>query len=99
MSQKFCNIFCILIHGAYIPRSKQFKLCYVPVVVGSVVVVGVLTRCALLHYVCNLKTAQITVQRGLILKLMLSGFELGYNALEAIKTIRCMKGTGAFDLS
>ena len=33
---------------------------------SSIVVVGVLTHCALLHAVCNLKAAQMNVYRGLI---------------------------------
>ncbi len=34
--------------------------------VGSIVVVGVLTRCALLHSMCDLKAAQMNVHCGLI---------------------------------
>ena len=34
---------------------KQVKLWKVPAVVGSIMVVGALTRCALFHSVCDLK--------------------------------------------
>ena len=39
----------------------------VPTVVSSIVVVGGVLACgALLHFVCDLKTAQMNVKRGLI---------------------------------
>ena len=67
--------------------------------VGSIVVVGVLTCCALLNSVCNLKGAQINIQCNLIQELMLYKFKLVHNATEATKNICCAKGKGAVDHS
>ena len=41
---------------------KQFKLWQLPTVVGSIVLLGVLTHCILLHSMCDLKPAQMNVQ-------------------------------------
>ena len=58
----------------------------VPAVEGSIVQVGTLTRCALPHSVCDLKTALMNVKRRLIQKLY--KFELSHNdAVEATKNI------------
>ena len=62
----------------------QIKPCKNPAVFCSIMVFGVLTRCALAH----------SVQRGLIQKTMLYKFELHYKAAEAIKNIWCAKGDG-----
>ena len=43
----------------------------VTTMVGSIVVTGVLTGCALLHSVCDLKAEHINVQCSLIRKLIL----------------------------
>ena len=67
--------------------------------VGSIVVVGVLTRRALLHTVCDLKAAQMNVQHNLIRKLMTYKFELGHDIEEASKNIRCAEGESAVDNS
>ena len=48
-------------------------------------VVGVLTCCALLHIMSNLKTAQMNGQYCLICELMFYKFKLGPNAKEANK--------------
>ena len=69
----------------------------VPVLFGSIMVVGVLTYCELLHSVCDLKAAQMIVQRSLIWELMLHELELGHNAVKAIKNICCATGKGAVD--
>ena len=61
-------------------------------------VVGVLTCCALFHYMCNLKATQMNVQCGLIWELMLYKFKLGYRAAEVTKKI-CAKCEGAVDHS
>ena len=53
--KSFAMLWYLLIYGPYIARPKQFKPCVIPVVVGSIVVVGALTRCALLHFVFNQK--------------------------------------------
>ncbi len=49
-------------------------------------VVGALTRRALLYSVWDLKAAQMKVQRSLIRELMLYVFELGYNFAEPSKS-------------
>ena len=40
----------------------------VPYVVGSIIVVGALTRCTLLHSLYNLKAARMNMQQSLIRK-------------------------------
>ena len=60
----------------------------------SIVVVGVLTCYALLHPVCDLKTAQINMQRSSIQELMLYKFEMGHNTSEITK-----KDEGTVDYS
>ena len=57
MSQKFWNILVCT------------SLWYVVTVVCSIMVVGVLTRCVLVHCVCDLKTAQMNVYCSLICEL------------------------------
>ncbi len=54
---------------------------------GSIAVVGALTHRSLLHYLCNLKAAQINVQRSLIKEHMLYKFELDDDTVKAIKNI------------
>ena len=44
-------------------------------VVGGIVVVGALTRCVLLYYVCDLKAAQINMFHSLIREFLLYEFE------------------------
>ena len=66
---------------------------------GSIVLVGALTRCALLHSMCDLKATQMDIQRSLIRKIMLFEFELDQNAAEATKNICCAKGEYAVDHS
>ena len=79
LRQKFRNIFCInyFVARGFISWSKQFKLWSVPVVDGSIILVGALTCCALLQPVYDLKSAQRNVQKGPIQALMLYKFELG----------------------
>ena len=60
----------------------------VPAVVGSIVVVSALTRCALLLENC-----------GLIRKFILYKFELGHNVADATKNICSEKGKGTVDCS
>ena len=67
--------------------------------VGSIEVVGVLTCCALLHFMCDLKAAQINMQCSLIWELMLYEFKLCYDSAEATKNISCTKGEGIVDHS
>ena len=75
---------------------KQFKSWRVPIVVSSIVVVSTLTRCVLLHSVCNFKAVQMDVQRCLIRELILYEFELDHNAsAEEIKNIWRVKEENA----
>ena len=50
-----------------------------------------LSRCALLHCLCELKATQMTVLRSQIRKLMLHEFEIGNNAVEATKKLLCRR--------
>ena len=59
------------------------KILYFITFNNSIAVVGALTPIALLHSVCDLKTARKNVQR----KVMLYEFELGHNAAERTKNI------------
>ena len=51
--------------------------------VGSIVVIGVLKLCALLHSVCYLKVELMNVQRSLIREIIHKDLKLGYNVREA----------------
>ena len=68
-------------------------------IVDSIMVVGALTCCTLFHSECDLKTAQMNVQRGLIRERILYKFKRGHNAAEATKKICCAKSKGAVDHS
>ena len=68
-------------------------------ILGSIMVVGVLTRCALLHSVCDLKAAQMNVWRSLIPEVILNEFKLGHNPAKATKNNRWAKGKSAVDHS
>ena len=63
--------------------------------IGSIVVVGALTCCALLNSVRDLKAVQMNVQRSLIREVMLYKFELGHKTAKATQNICCAKGEGA----
>ena len=67
--------------------------------VNSIVVVGALTRCSLLHFVCDLKAALMNVHRCLIREFMLYYFEVGQNAAETTKNICWAKGEDTVDHS
>ena len=60
--------------------------------IGSIVVVGVLTHCALLH---SIKVAKVNVQYSLIQDLTPYVIKLDHNATEATKNISYAKGEGA----
>ena len=60
--------------------------------IGSIVLDGVLTRSVLLSSVCDLKAAQMNVQRSLIRKLMFYEFEPRLNTAKATQNIFCAKG-------
>ena len=60
----------------------------IPAVVGRItLVVGALTLYALLYTVCDLKAAEMNVERGVMRKYTFYVFEFGYNAAEATKNI------------
>ena len=81
--KSFALFSSVLVCDAHITYPKQFKPWKVQVVVGSIVVVGALTRCALLHFMCNLKVALMNVYEC----------KLPQNAAEVTKTfiVRTMK--------
>ena len=54
-------------------------------------VVSGLTQCALFHFMCDLKVAQMNIQYSLIPLIILYKFKLGQNAVEANKNICCVK--------
>ena len=66
----------------------------VQAVVGSIMIIGALTCSALLHSVCDLKSAQMNGQYSLIQEPMFCEFELSHNSVEATKNIYCGKGEG-----
>ena len=77
--------------------TEAVKPWLLPAVVGSIVEVSALTRCILLHSVCDLKVAQINVQHSLIQKLLLYELETDNYATEATKNICSAIGEGAVD--
>ena len=91
VSQKFHNILVSAHLQCIIRGPNQFKLWKLPTVVGSIVVVSVLTCCILLHSMKDLKAVQINVQCSLIQELILYKFELGNNIMEATENI-CERG-------
>ena len=56
-----------LVCGKHITWSKQFNQWNIPTVVGSIVVVGVLTHSALLHSVCDSKATQMKAQEIILI--------------------------------
>ena len=61
------------------PPTMKTSLSTVVHAFASIVVIGVLTVCVLLHSMCYLKAAQINVQHSLIWEFMLSKFEYRSN--------------------
>ena len=98
MSQKFCPYFDMYYWycGTYIKWLKQFNP---PSLVGSIVVVGVLTCRALLCSICDLKALQINMQCTLIQEIQFYEFELGHNTKETTKKIFYVKDEGIVDHS
>ena len=66
--------------------------------VGSIMIVGMVTY-ALLHYMCDLRAAQMKVQYSLIQELIFYKYEVGYNAIKATKNICCAKSEDTLDHS
>ena len=65
--------------------------------IDSMMVVGVLTCCTLLHSVYDLKAIQMNVQHSLIQKIILYKFELGHNTADVTKKNCCSNGEGSVD--
>ena len=89
---------CAYIYVCVSRNLRRFKPRWVSAVVCWFVVVGTMTRCALVPSLCDLKAAQMNVQ-GIILSrtLMLCLFELSYNIAETNKHVCCVKVEGAID--
>ena len=68
-----------------------YLLWLVPTVLGSSTVTGALTNSSLLHFVCDLKTAQMNKQHSLIWELMLYKFRLSNDTVETTKTFAMWK--------
>ena len=58
-------------------------------------IIGAMIHCALLHFVCDWKAAQINVQFSLIQQLMLYKIKQGHKDMEATKNIYYAKGESA----
>ena len=75
--KSFAIFWYMLVCGVYITWLEQFKPLWVHAVVGNIVIVGALTQYALLHFVVNLKAAEMKVKCSREFRLY--EFELGYN--------------------
>ena len=64
---------------------------------GSIVMFGKLTCCALLYSICNLNDSQIYVQCCWIQDLILCIFKLGHNIMETIENIYSVEGECAIE--
>ena len=81
MSKKFCEILVrVCLKQVYHVTEAVQAVVKVPAVVASIVIVGALTLCALLHFMCDLKAKQINVQRCLIRSLCFTRSNWGHNA-------------------
>ena len=69
----------VVAYFTYKTWPKQGK---VTTLISSIEVVGALTRCALIHSACDLKTTQMNIQLCLIWELMLCEFKLGRNVAQ-----------------
>ena len=100
MKQKFCNIsVCAGLWHAYHIVEPIQAVVATNCGVSSIMVVGVLACCALLHSMWDSKAAQMNVQHSLIQELMLYKFKLDHNIKKTIKNICCAKGKGVIDYS
>ena len=80
-----------------ITRMKKFKSGKVPKVFNSIVVVGALTRCALLQSVYYLKATQTNMQHHQIQELMFYKFVMSYKTAKVTKNICCTKSESTVD--
>ena len=99
MCQKCCIIFVCASLQCICCMTKAVQPVVVLHCVDSIVIVGVLTRYALLHFMCDFKAAQMNIRHSLIRELMLYNFELGHNTTETTKNICCVKGKSTIDHS
>ena len=90
VSQKLYNILVCgsLWHLYHVTKPVKF-------VEGTLMVIGDLTCCILLHSVGDVKAMQMNAQHSFIWEILLYKFELDYNTVEATKTICNAKGEGA----
>ena len=98
VSQSLTPFWFVLFCSAYITWPNQFKQWKVLAMVGSIVVVGALSRFSLLHSMRDLKVAQMNVQRCLIREFVLYELELESNTAEANKNIWKVNTLIAIDL-
>ena len=84
-SQKFCNILvvCASLLLVYHVTVKQLQPWKINTMVCSILVVGTLIHCALVHFVCGLKAVQMNVQFSLIWEFLLYELKLNHNSTEA----------------
>ena len=79
----------------WLKQSKPWKI----TIVDSIMVVGVLTHCALLHFVYDLKNTQMNRKCSLIWEVTLYEFEWDNNTEEASKNIWGAKSESTVELS
>ena len=92
------SFICTSLHQIYhVTEAVQSMLWGGRCIGNTVVVVGALTCCALLHSVCDLKVEQMNLRRSLNRELTLYESEVGQNAVEVTKSIYSTKVEGAFD--
>ena len=95
VSQELWNIFqCASLLRVYLVTEAVWT-----VVIDSIVILGALTPCALLHPVCDLKSTLINAQRCLIRALLPYESEMSHKAAEASKRIYYAKGENSDDQS
>ena len=89
VSQKFSNILIVSASLSclyHMTEEVQFRW-KIPVVIGSIAVVGALTCCALFHFVYDFKAVRMNLQSSLIRECICYKFNLGHNATETSKNI------------
>ena len=87
MNQKFCNILVVCTGFCGLHHVIKSVLWKVPTIFDSIRIASSQKNDALLHSMCDLKTAQMNVQCHLFWKLIFHKFKLGHNIREAIKGV------------
>ena len=95
--KSFSTLWDMLVCITYVLWPNQLKPWEVPAVIGSIVVVDVLTCCALLHFVCDLKAIDMNRGSNLIQELVLYEFEQDHCMTKASKNVCCVKSEGPVD--